>query len=62
MKQQTYWEYKYVYMKTNTNDVGKIEEMLNDLGNQGWELVSVVETGERHFAQIHGYVLKRPKL
>ncbi|MHA2252465.1 MAG: DUF4177 domain-containing protein [Candidatus Kariarchaeaceae archaeon] len=62
MKNQTYWEYKYVYMKSDTNDIAKIEGLLNDLGNQGWELTYVVEAGDRFHAKIHGYFFKRPKL
>ncbi|MHA2170522.1 MAG: DUF4177 domain-containing protein [Candidatus Kariarchaeaceae archaeon] len=58
----TNWEYHYVYMKTNTNDSERIQAMLNDLGNQGWELVSVIEAGERRFCEIHSYIFKRPRL
>jgi len=38
--------------------------MLNDLGSQGWELVSMIgRTGEvPDNAKIHGYILKRTRL
>ncbi len=35
----TLWEYRYVYMKTNT-DSGEIEYMLNEMGSTGLELVN----------------------
>ncbi len=57
-----YWEYNYVYLKTNTNDSNRIHSMQNDLGSQGWELVSVIEAGEGHQAKIHSYIFKRPRL
>ena len=56
----TLWEYRYVYMKTNT-DSGDIEYMLNKMGGSGWELVNIVTgTGGSHDAKIHGYIFKRP--
>ena len=62
MSKPVYWEYRYIYMKTNTNDVDRIEQMLNEMGNQGWELASVIEAGEGHTAKIHSYFFKRPSL
>lgn len=49
-------------MKSDTNDVNRIEGMLNELGNQGWELTYVIEAGDRLNAKIHGYFFKRPQL
>ncbi len=60
MKARTYWEYRYVYFKTDTDD-GRIESMLNDLGSEGWELVNVVYAGDPIRAKLHSYVFKRPK-
>ncbi len=62
MSKPIYWEYRYVYMKTNTNDVRRIEQMLNDMGTQGWELASAIEAGEGHSAKIHSYFFKRLRL
>jgi len=63
MKAQTVWEYRYEYLKTRTDDVD-IEVMLNDLGSQGWELVTVVfgSGSIPSDATIHGYFFKRPRL
>jgi ribosomal protein L40E len=53
------WEYKTVYAKTLTNDKG-IEPMLNRLGAEGWELVSVIwQTGHLTTTMPHLYILKR---
>ena len=63
MKAQTMCEYNYIYMKTRTDDT-RIESMFNELGSQGWELVSVIGGVEDDAtsARIHSYIFKRPKL
>ena len=58
MKAQTLWEYKFIYKKTRT-DESQMESFLNDLGEQGWELVSVIF---RLGIFMLGYIFKRPKL
>ena len=63
MKARTMWEYKYIYMKTRTDDMS-IEMMLNELGGDGWELVSVFGGTDNTSsnATIHSYVFKRPRI
>ncbi len=34
------WQYKYVVVDSLTNTSGKIEDVLNVFGSEGWELVS----------------------
>ena len=55
------WEYRYVYLKTETRAEYEINNMLNEMGSQGWELMKVViGTGESSGnATIHGYYFKR---
>jgi hypothetical protein len=43
-KSQTVWEYKFTGRATATG-----EQELNDLGAQGWELVSVDNDGTRFY-------------
>ena len=58
MKAQTMWEYKIINEKSKINEK-KMESILNDLGEQGWELVSVfLKSG----FLVYSYYLKRPKL
>ncbi len=54
------WEYKYIYDRTDTNNKG-IERKLNEIGKQGWELVSVIfGTGQHQDrAKVHSYIFKR---
>ena len=60
MKAITTWEYRYVYFKTDTDD-REIEQMLNEMGYDGWELVSIVFAGDAVRAKMHSYVFKRPR-
>ena len=61
MKTTIQWEYKYVYHKVNTNDTG-IEHILNQYGNEGWELLQVISAGgsDGISAKVHAFVFKRP--
>ncbi len=49
------WEYKLVELEMHTNQVCEIEnikednEQLNKLGQEGWELVNIVEIGDVNF-------------
>jgi len=38
------WEYKVLYFKREK--LSEVEDEINKLGNQGWELVSVTEDTE----------------
>ena len=45
------WEYKVVCRPLHA-DYSYVENILNQLGNEGWELVAIAPTG--------GFTLKRP--
>lgn len=53
------WEYKTLYLKTVTND-RTIQDKLNKLGNEGWELVSIVFESQQPGCLIHTFFFKRP--
>jgi hypothetical protein len=48
------WEY-YFYSVGLERDTGNIQEALDDLGNEGWELVTCYQM------ELLVFVLKRPK-
>jgi hypothetical protein len=52
------WEYNVVKLGPSTS-LGS-RELLNDLGLQGWELVTFQPTGERAYPGEGTYFLKRP--
>ena len=60
------WEYKTVKVDTKGFGGGKFdndsfEQILNGLGQQGWELVSTFDTNQVHGASRHVIaILKRP--
>ena len=55
------WEYKYIYIDSKLSDkktATQINEELNKLGDEGWELVNFVNIlGDVR----HAFVFKRPK-
>lgn len=58
MKSQIIWEYKIVPIRKHHSE-RKVESILNELGEQGWELVTVfIRSG----FLVDTYYLKRPKL
>jgi hypothetical protein len=58
MKAQTQWEYKVVSIRKYITE-RKVESIMNDLGEQGWEMVSIfVRSG----FMVDTYYFKRPKL
>lgn len=50
----TAWEYRIVYLR-----LSEAEHLLNELGQTGWELLSVVECDTENARDT--YYLKRPK-
>lgn len=59
------WEYKTIDI-TQMEDLSKIDpnptEQLNDLGEEGWELISTIEGGIRkETTPTTTLILKRPK-
>ena len=52
------WEYKAVNLTSNNFNVADYEAQLNQLGSQGWELVSEKQDGGSNFIR---YTLKRAK-
>jgi hypothetical protein len=60
------WEYRTI--KTDTKgfaggkfDQQEFEQLMNELGQQGWELVSAFDTNQTHGASRHVVaILKRP--
>jgi hypothetical protein len=61
------WEYKTVKVDTKGFAGGKFDEntferLLNELGQQGWELVNTFDTNQNYGASRHVIaILKRPK-
>jgi len=58
------WEYAFVHSKTNMSALTDARSELTQLGDQGWELVSVVpgSTNERGAVDLLYYCLKRAKI
>ncbi len=61
------WEYKIVYFGLDTLDEDDYEErlherghMLNELGSQGWELITLVSHRTADRLKKYHAVLKRP--
>lgn len=46
------WEYKLIPSNTTAIDIDIMQDKLNQLGNEGWELVAISSTGI--------YTFKRP--
>ena len=53
------WQYKVLGMNVNENNVKELEQELNSLGNDDWELVSASQTEQNVESML--FVLKRPK-
>jgi hypothetical protein len=52
------WEYRIVHAKRRLSSAGLLDGLraeLNDLGQEGWELINIVESGGETFL-----FLKRP--
>ncbi len=45
------WEYKNIYLKStgfrNLTDLDQLDNLMNSLGAEGWELVSTIRIGKR---------------
>ncbi len=45
------WEYKNIYLKgtgfRNLTDLDQLDNLMNSLGAEGWELVSTIRIGKR---------------
>ena len=54
----TTWEYKVT--RVGPSDSLMCEDLLNELGRAGWDLVSFQPSGERAYGGEGTYVLKRP--
>jgi hypothetical protein len=62
------WEYKIVYIGTESTDEDEYEKrlhdgvhMLNELGNEGWELIGYLPHQMTTKLTKHHVILKRPK-
>ncbi len=53
------WQYKVFGMDVNDKNVKDLEQELNALGNDDWELVSTSQTEQNVESML--FVLKRPK-
>ncbi len=44
------WEYKNIYLKgtgfRNLTDLDQLDDLMNSLGAEGWELVSTIRKGQ----------------
>ncbi|HWK55104.1 MAG TPA: DUF4177 domain-containing protein [Hyphomicrobiales bacterium] len=60
------WEYKVVRFKkgsfmTGQLDMQELEQQLNELGREGWELVSIAPVGLHRFSRELAVALKRQR-
>lgn len=62
------WEYRTIklaatgFLMGGKIDEAKLDQMMNDLGDQGWELASAVDTNEAYGSTRDVVVIfKRPK-
>ena len=53
------WEYKVI--KLSSSSANSAEEVLNELGSEGWELVTFQPHGDHAYAGEGTYFLKRVK-
>jgi len=53
------WEYKVI--KVGPSTAPRAEDVLNELGAAGWELIVFQPAGERAYPGEGAYVLKRPR-
>jgi len=53
------WEYKMI--KVGPSSAPRAEDVLNELGAVGWELIVFQPAGERAYPGEGAYVLKRPR-
>jgi hypothetical protein len=53
------WQYKIVKLGPSSSE--KCEEMLNQLGAEGWELIAFQATSTRAYPGEGTYTLKRPR-
>jgi hypothetical protein len=53
------WEYKVFKLGPSTSPT--CEEVLNDLGAQGWDMIAFQPAGERAYSGEGTYFLKRPR-
>lgn len=62
MKRNMKWEYKFTYIDSKISDkktIAKINEELNAISEEGWELVNFVSASSTHTK--YAFVFKRPK-
>jgi hypothetical protein len=56
------WEYRVVLAKSGMLKTGtNLTEQLNELGNEGWELIAVLNAGHSLGTNVNYFLLKRPK-
>jgi hypothetical protein len=53
------WEYKMI--KVGPSNAPRAEDVLNELGAVGWELIVFQPAGERAYPGEGAYMLKRPR-
>jgi hypothetical protein len=53
------WEYKMI--KVGPSTAPRAEDVLNELGAAGWDLIVFQPAGERAYPGEGAYVLKRPR-
>jgi len=53
------WEYKVI--KVGPSAAPRAEDVLNELGAAGWDLIVFQPSGERAYPGEGAYVLKRPR-
>lgn len=56
---RTSWEYKI--FKLGPSSANSAEEVLNELGGEGWELISFQPSGDHAYSGEGTYILKRTK-
>jgi hypothetical protein len=65
---KTIWEYKVVWFRVAATfdtgkaaDIAEVEQQLNHLGSQGWELVFIRQMGKSGILEDVAYHFKRAK-
>lgn len=56
---KTNWEYKI--FKLGPSSANSAEEVLNELGGEGWELIAFQPNGDHAYSCEGTYILKRAK-
>lgn len=54
--------WQYTVVKLGPSSSTQSEALLNQLGNEGWDLVTFQPSGERAYPGEGTYVLKRPRV